>query len=188
MSKLSLRLKANKAKLKRCNTLIAVLESPKTIENVGSTIRNVDALGVGKLYIVDTYKILGNNPNWQLMRNKSNLNKISVSAVKYTYIRVFPDTESCLNHLKNNRYESMVTSPHTKGKINTILEQGNYTQKRLAVWFGNESHGVSDVAVNNSIQCINIPMCGIIESLNLGTSTGIVLYEIAKQRRMFNDK
>ncbi|AAY61646.1 rRNA methylase [Rickettsia felis URRWXCal2] len=28
-------------------------------------------------------------------------------------------------------------------------------------------------------------MYGIIESLNLGTSSGIVLYEIAKQRREF---
>jgi tRNA (guanosine-2'-O-)-methyltransferase len=28
-------------------------------------------------------------------------------------------------------------------------------------------------------------MCGIIESLNLGTSSGIVLYEITKQRRAF---
>jgi tRNA (guanosine-2'-O-)-methyltransferase len=28
-------------------------------------------------------------------------------------------------------------------------------------------------------------MFGIIESLNLGTSSGIVLYEITKQRRVF---
>jgi tRNA (guanosine-2'-O-)-methyltransferase len=31
-------------------------------------------------------------------------------------------------------------------------------------------------------------MFGIIESLNLGTSSGIVLYEITKQRRVFQDK
>jgi len=54
---------------------------------------------------------------------------------------------------------------------------------RLAVWFGHESRGISDIAIENSIACINIPMSGIIESLNLGTATGIVLYEITKQRR-----
>lgn len=48
--------------------------------------------------------------------------------------------------------------------------------------------GVSDVAVNNSKMCINLPMCGIIESINLGTCTGIVLYEITKQRRKFKKK
>jgi tRNA (guanosine-2'-O-)-methyltransferase len=31
-------------------------------------------------------------------------------------------------------------------------------------------------------------MFGIIESLNLGTSSGIVFYEITKQRRAFQEK
>ena len=36
--------------------------------------------------------------------------------------------------------------------------------------------------------CVCIPMFGIIESLNLGTSSGIVLYEVAKQRREYQSK
>jgi tRNA G18 (ribose-2'-O)-methylase SpoU len=31
-------------------------------------------------------------------------------------------------------------------------------------------------------------MCGIIESLNLGTTTGIVLHEVAKQRHDYFQK
>jgi tRNA (guanosine-2'-O-)-methyltransferase len=31
-------------------------------------------------------------------------------------------------------------------------------------------------------------MYGIIESLNLGTSSGIVLYEVTKQRRAFQER
>jgi tRNA (guanosine-2'-O-)-methyltransferase len=91
-------------------------------------------------------------------------------------------------HLKYKQFTSAVTSPHIKGKTNVILHEGKYTHKRLAVWFGNESHGVSEEAINNSEMCINIPMCGIIESLNLGTSTGIVLYEITKQRRQYQNE
>jgi tRNA (guanosine-2'-O-)-methyltransferase len=48
--------------------------------------------------------------------------------------------------------------------------------------------GVSRLALENSELCVNIPMFGIIESLNLGTSSGIVLYEITKQRRAFQDR
>lgn len=33
--------------------------------------------------------------------------------------------------------------------------------------------------------CVAIPMFGIIESLNLGTSSGIVHYEVTKQRRAY---
>jgi tRNA (guanosine-2'-O-)-methyltransferase len=58
----------------------------------------------------------------------------------------------------------------------------------LAVWFGNEGIGISRLALDRSEFCVNIPMFGIIESLNLGTSSGIVFYEITKQRRAFQEK
>jgi tRNA G18 (ribose-2'-O)-methylase SpoU len=49
----------------------------------------------------------------------------------------------------------------------------------------NNSTKCRGAALERSDVCINIPMFGIIESLNLGTSSGIVLYEITKQRRVF---
>jgi tRNA (guanosine-2'-O-)-methyltransferase len=36
--------------------------------------------------------------------------------------------------------------------------------------------------------CVAIPMFGMIESLNLGTSSGIVLYEVTKQRREYQSQ
>jgi tRNA (guanosine-2'-O-)-methyltransferase len=75
-----------------------------------------------------------------------------------------------------------------KGKQNYILHEADYTHPKLAVWFGNESRGISDEAVERSDFCVSIPMFGIIESLNLGTTTGIVLYEITKQRRAYQEK
>jgi tRNA (guanosine-2'-O-)-methyltransferase len=184
--RLALRLKANKIKKERCKTLIAVLENPKTIENIGSVIRNVDALGISKLYVVDGHKLL--SANWNEMRERKNLNKISASAIKWTFIHPFPDTASCIQHLKNKRFVSVVTSPHIKGKTNFSLDDAEFTQKHLAVWFGNESHGVSDEAVTAAEFCVGIPMHGIIESFNLGTCSGIVLYEVTKQRRNFRKK
>jgi tRNA (guanosine-2'-O-)-methyltransferase len=35
------------------------------------------------------------------------------------------------------------------------------------------------------VLCLNIPRHGMIESLNFGTTSGIVLYEITKQRREY---
>ena len=68
------------------------------------------------------------------------------------------------------------------------MHEGDYTHPHLAVWFGNESRGVSELAVNKSEMCVSIPMFGMIESLNLGTTSGIVLYEITKQRREYQNK
>ena len=41
----SLRQKADRAKTKRCNTLVCVLENPQNSSNIGAVLRNIDALG-----------------------------------------------------------------------------------------------------------------------------------------------
>ncbi|MEX6634497.1 TrmH family RNA methyltransferase [Hyphococcus lacteus] len=117
------------------------------------------------------------------------MSKTSVSAVKWMFVKRFDSTKSCIEHLMKKEFVSVVTSPHVKGRTNKYLHEGNYTaHTKLAVWFGNEKHGISELAVENSTMCISIPMFGMIESLNLGTSSGIVLYEVAKQRREYQSK
>lgn len=182
-TKSSLRQKADAAKLGRCKYLIAVLEEPSDPKNIGTVIRNVNALGVEKLYIVDSKRVIPTS--WESMRGNKTLLKTSVSGVKWSFVKKFKTTEECFDHLEKNGYTSVVTSPHIKGKTNVILQDGDFTQDKLAVWFGNEARGISNLAVERSAACIQIEMYGIIESLNLATSTGIVLYEITKQRREY---
>lgn len=177
------RFKADSASKLRCKTLICVLENPKNIQNVAAVIRNIDTLGVGKLYVVDGYNILPKS--WNQMRNNRRLSCLSASSVKWSYVKIFKTTQDCLIHLKDTHYVNMVTSPHIKGLINTNLSKGIYTQSKLAVWFGNEVEGISQTAINNSITCVQIEMSGIVESLNLSVSTGIVLYVIVQQRQNY---
>jgi tRNA (guanosine-2'-O-)-methyltransferase len=184
--KSSLRKKADEVKHLRCKNLIAVLEEPTDIKNIGTVIRNINALGVEKLYIVDGKKRLPEE--WEEMRERKSLLKPSVSAIKWSFVKTFSSTEECIEHLERKRFISITTSPHIKGKTNLFLQNGNYTQKKLAVWFGNEARGISDLAVQNCKACVQIEMAGIIESMNLATSTGIVLYEITKQRREYQSK
>ncbi len=183
----SVRKRANEIKPFICKNLIAVIENPTDIKNIGTVIRNVSALGVEKTYIVDRRGYLPED--WQDMREKKVLSKTSVSAVKWSFVKRFDSSEKCFNHLEKNNFVSIVTSPHIKGENNVVLHKGDYTKyKKLAVWFGTEAKGISDLAVQRSKMCANIPMYGMIESLNLGTSTGIVLYEITKQRRAYQEK
>ena len=181
------RAKADAIKDYRCKNLIAVIEDPHDIRNIGTVIRNVNALGVEKAYIVDPRRSLPDD--WQEMRERKSLSKSSVSAIKWSFVKRFDTTEDCLEHLEKNRFVSIVTSPHVKGKKNEILDEVDYTVfTKLAVWFGSESRGISDTAVQRSEMCVSIPMFGMIESLNLGTTSGIVLYEVTKQRRDYQSK
>lgn len=161
---------------------ICVLEKPDNLVNVGSAIRNISAFGVTKLYVIGGANIL---KNFEISRTNKHLNSISVGANKWVFVKHFETTEECINHLRKNLYTIVVTSSHEKGKKNIDLYEGTFTQKRLSVWFGNESKGISDEAVNNADTCIQIPMGGIVESLNLGTSTGIILSYISYQRLKF---
>ena len=124
--KTSLRAKADKIKDFRCKNLIVVIEYPNDLRNIGTIIRNVNALGVEKAYLVTDQNFLPDD--WQEMRARPSLNALSASAIKWSFVKRFHDTESCLVHLERNGFVSVVTSPHTKGRKNVILHEGDYTK------------------------------------------------------------
>jgi tRNA (guanosine-2'-O-)-methyltransferase len=186
-SKASVRRRADEIRAFRCKNLIAVIENPTDIKNIGTVIRNVNALGVEKVYVVDPRHALPDD--WQELRDRKSVSKTSVSAVKWTFVKRFDSSEDCFDHLEKRGFRSIVTSPHVKGKANVWLHEGDFAAfTKLAVWFGSEAVGISDLAVERSELCVSIPMFGMIESLNLGTSSGIVLYEVARQRREYQSR
>jgi len=186
-SKPSVRKRAETIKPFVCKNLIAVLECPSDMFNIGTVIRNVNALGVERVYVVDPAHALSDD--WQELRERTKLSKLSVSAVKWTFVKRFDSTDECFDHLEKKNFKSIVTSPHVKGKDNVVVHEGDYTKhSKLAVWFGSEARGISDLAVERSEMCVSIPMYGFVDSLNIGTSTGIVLYEVTKQRREYQSK
>lgn len=48
---------------------------------------------------------------------------------------------------------------------------------------GNEGNGLSNEVSDMADELIRIPMCGKVESLNAGTSTAVIAYEILRQRK-----
>ncbi len=177
------RSKINKASSNTCKTVICVLENPTNIGNVGAIVRTANCLGVAKIYVIDSNNLLPEN--WNIMRTNSTLNGSSCGSVKWTYVKKFLSTEECFNHLIKNRYTSVATSPHTNENVNINLLDGEYTDNKLAIWFGNEIQGLSDEVIKKVSRCIQIPMYGITESLNLAVCSGIVLHEVVRQRRNY---
>jgi len=182
---MTVREKIRKIKHLRNRYFICVLENPDNIMNIASTMRNVSAFGVEKLYIIGDKEMVR---DFETSRKNKHLTKLSVGSNKWVFVKRFNTTSECLIHLKKNLYTIVVTSSHQKGKKNISMYEGDFTQKRIAVWFGNESRGVSDEAVRQADVCIQIPMAGIVESLNLGTSTGVTLSFISYQRLEFGKK
>lgn len=183
----NVRKRADAIKPFQCKNLIAVIECPGDIRNIGTIIRNVNALGAEKTYVIDPHNKLPDD--WEDIRTRKSLAKTSASAAKWTFVKRFDSTKACLDHLEKLNFTSVVTSPHVKGKTSVYLHEADFTPfTKLAVWFGNEGRGISTEAVERCDMCVAIPMFGMIESFNLGTSSGIVLYEVTKQRRAYQSQ
>jgi len=140
VEKSSLIKRVDELKKFQCKNLIAVLEEPTHSNNIGKVIRCVNTLGVDKLYVVDSKNKIPDE--WKEMRRNKSLLRMSASAVKWSFVKKFKTTKECLDHLEENKFVSISTSPHQKGKKNIILQEGDFTHKKLAVWFGNESKGL----------------------------------------------
>ena len=120
-SKPSMRERADSIKNYRCKNLIAVLEEPRDIKNIGTVIRNVNALGVEKVYVVDPKRALPDD--WQEMRERKSLSKTSASAVKWSFVKRFDSTDECFSHLEKNGFEFEGVKRRSVTKGDRILDQ-----------------------------------------------------------------
>lgn len=147
--------------------LRVVLEGVTIAHNASAVMRTCDAAGVLHVDII--------SPSPELLTiNRA----ISTRAEKWVETRVHATVGECLLPLKEKGYKVAVTH---LGKEALPYTELDYAQP-MALVFGNESEGVSPEALALTDYKIKIPMLGMVQSLNLSVSVGIILYEALKQR------
>lgn len=159
--------KATKVLSCRQSDLRIVLEDITNTHNASAVIRTCDAAGVLNLDIISSSQ----EP---LLVNKA----ISTRAEKWIQFHYYSSTSDCLRQLKEKGFKIAVTCLRGESLLYTALD---YTQP-IAIVFGNESEGISKEALELADYKISIPMIGMVHSLNLSVSVGIILYEALKQR------
>ena len=148
--------------------LRVVLEGVAIAHNASAVIRTCDAAGILHLDLV--------SPNPELL----GINKaISTKAEKWLDVRIHSSLEACLLPLKERGFQVAVTHLGEKAVEYTEMDYS----LPLAIVFGSESEGVSPEALKLADHRIKIPMLGMVQSLNLSVSVGVILFEALKQRR-----
>jgi len=148
--------------------LRVVLEGVAIAHNASAVIRTCDAAGILHLDLV--------SPNPDLL----GINKaISTRAEKWVDVHIHESIKTCLLPLREKGFKVAVTHLDKDAISYTDLD---YTQP-LAVVFGSESEGVSRETLALADLRVQIPMLGMVQSLNLSVSVGVILYEAMKQRR-----
>jgi tRNA (guanosine-2'-O-)-methyltransferase len=148
--------------------LRVVLEGVAIAHNASAVIRTCDAAGILHLDLV--------SPNPELLSINA---AISTRAEKWVNTHLHTSTVDCLKPLKEKGFRVVVTH---LGKDAVDYTELDYT-KPMALVFGSEASGVSAEALALADDRIRIPMLGMVHSLNLSVSVGIILFEAVKQRR-----
>lgn len=147
--------------------LRVVLEEVKNIHNASAVVRTCDAAGILYLEIISS-----------TMEPFPVNDSISTGAEKWLQFNYHSSTQDCLTQLKEKGLHIVATYLGPPALPYTEID---YT-KPTAIVFGNESEGISEKARKYSDYLIKIPMVGMVQSLNLSVSTGIILYEAMRQR------
>jgi tRNA G18 (ribose-2'-O)-methylase SpoU len=147
--------------------IVVVLDNIRSMENVGSIFRTCDAAGVNKLILT------GITPK----PPRKEIDKSALGAVDTVLWEYHEQIGEIIDQYKNQCYEicSVEQDPNSK-----CYSDISYSDK-VVVIFGNEIDGVTKNVLDKSDIIAEIPMLGKKNSLNVGVSVGIILYNILKQ-------
>ena len=159
------------AKNKNEDPFILILDGIEDPHNLGSIIRTAETAGVHGIII----------PKRRAVSVNSTVNKVSAGAVEHMKIARVTNITDAINELKEQGLWICGTD------INT--DKYYYNQDLtgpLGIVIGNEGQGISQKVKNNCDFLVKIPMKGKVTSLNASVSTGIIIYEVVRQKNLKN--
>jgi tRNA (guanosine-2'-O-)-methyltransferase len=152
----------------RTRHVTVVLEDIYQSQNASAVVRTCECMGIQDLYIIENRtayevnkKVLKGSYKWMnLIRFKS---------------RMEDNTAACFRALRARGYTIAITDPEPGGMEIQDVDPAIY---KLALVFGNEERGVSEVARQQADLRVKIPMYGFTESYNISVSVAICLHSI----------
>ncbi len=147
---------------------LILAESVEKPGNLGAILRTADAAGVDGLLVCDPRVDLY-NPN---VVRASRGTLFTVPAVETT-------SSETLAWLRANRIQVLAATPHTD-----FLYTDVDLCQPVCIAVGTEDEGLTDFWMNNADLKVKIPMAGKVNSLNVSTSTAVILYEVVRQRKL----
>jgi tRNA (guanosine-2'-O-)-methyltransferase len=149
---------------------IIVLEDIHDPHNAAAVWRSADCFGFGKIYIIfDQEKVF----------NPKKVGKASSSSAnKWLDFEIFKSTEECYKKLKDDGYKIYATILDKEAKD---LKDIKFDSGKNAIVLGNEHRGISEAAAAGADEKIYIPMLGMVQSLNLSVTAGILMWEYRRQ-------
>ena len=155
----------------RTRHLTVVLEDIYQPHNASAVLRSADLTGVQDIHIIENRNSYEPNPEVAMGSYKW------LNLIKYNQLQ--HNTLEAYDALRKQGYRIIATTPHTTDQLlDEIPVDG-----KMALVFGTELKGLSDVAIQNADEYLRIPMVGFTESYNISVSAALVLYTLSQKLR-----
>lgn len=146
--------------------LILILDDIRSLHNIGSVFRTADAFLIEKIYLCG---ITATPPNKEIHK----------TALGATETVSWEHHDNVLDLISNLKKQDITTLAIEQVESAIFLQDFTVTEnKKYALVFGNEVHGVAQEAVALCDGCIEIPQLGTKHSLNISVSAGIVVWDL----------
>ncbi len=149
------------------NDIYVILENIRSLYNVGSVFRTADALRIKELILTG---YTGRPP-------RKEIDKVALGSVKSVPWSSYEDAVTALRELKE-RGIKVVALEQTVDSVDFHEYEFDFP---VALVFGNEFDGVKQETLDECDACVEIPMLGEKQSLNVSTAFGIVGYELYRR-------
>lgn len=149
------------------NPLWVVAEAIEKPGNLGTILRSADAVGAHGVILCDPVTDLF-NPN-VVRASVGTLFHVPVAQVT---------SEEALQWLKSTGCHIVAATPHAKKSYVDVD-----LTRPLAIAFGTEQIGLSELWLQQADLPVSLPMMGIADSLNVAMAATVLLYEVLRQRR-----
>ena len=158
----------------RTRHITVVIEDIYQSHNASAVLRSCDLTGVQDVHIIEN-------------RNEYEINpEVALGSSKWLDLHKYNEgkdnTLSAYNKLREEGYTIVATTPHKDSKNLDSLNIDN----KVALVFGTELTGLSDLAINSSDEYLRIPMHGFTESYNISVSAALCLFTLTQRLRKSN--
>ena len=146
--------------------IIVVLDNIRSLNNIGSVFRTIDAFLIEKIYLCG---ITAKPPH-------RDIHKTALGATESVEWEYKADTLTLVKELQSQGVKvAAIEQVENSIMLDKFIPN---PIKRIAVVFGNEVKGVQQEVVSNADYCVEIPQKGTKHSLNISVSCGVVLWDL----------
>jgi len=149
--------------------LFLVLDGVQDPHNLGACLRTADAVGV-RAVILPKDRAVGLNET---------VRKVACGAAENTPVVHVTNLSRALREMQDAGIWVIGTADESE---NTIYEED--LTLSIALVMGSEGQGLRQNTRKHCDKLVNIPMVGVVESLNVSVAAGVCLYEAQRQRHL----